>query len=129
MKTLNILRGLPGAGKSTLAKQLGGIHLEADMYFIDPITQEYKWDANRIKHAHEWCLNLTQDYMVGNHDITVSNTFTTEKELEPYLKLAEKYGYKVICLIVENRHGNKNIHNVPEEILDIMEKRFTFKLR
>jgi predicted kinase len=35
MKELFLLRGLPGAGKSTLAKSLGGSHMEADKYFMD----------------------------------------------------------------------------------------------
>lgn len=30
MKNLYLLRGIPGAGKSTLAKQLGDAHFEAD---------------------------------------------------------------------------------------------------
>lgn len=33
MKTLILLRGLPEAGKSTLAKILGEVHYETDMYF------------------------------------------------------------------------------------------------
>jgi hypothetical protein len=59
----------------------------------------------------------------------VSNTLTTEKELKPYYELAEKYNYTVFSLIVENRHGGTNVHNVPEETLDKMEKRFSIKLR
>jgi hypothetical protein len=49
--------------------------------------------------------------------------------MEDYYKLAEQYGYKVVSLIVENRHGNKNIHNVPDETLEKMESRFQIKLR
>ena len=64
-------------------------------------------------------------------EIIVSNTSTTEKELQPYLELAKKYDYKVVSLIVENRHGNKDIHGVPEETLVKMENRFkqNIKLR
>jgi tRNA uridine 5-carbamoylmethylation protein Kti12 len=38
MKTLILLRGLPGSGKTTLAKSLvtkDYCHKEADMYFVD----------------------------------------------------------------------------------------------
>jgi hypothetical protein len=61
-------------------------------------------------------------------EIAVSNTFTQEWEMEPYNKLAEKYGYKVFSVIVENRHGGVNTHGVPEDKLEIMKNRFEVKL-
>ena len=61
-------------------------------------------------------------------EIAVANTFTQEWEMEPYIKLAEKYGYIVFSLITENRHGNKNQHNVPDEAIEKMVKRFELKL-
>ena len=51
-------------------------------------------------------------------NVIVSNTSTTEKELKPYLALAEEYGYAVTSIIVENRHGGQSIHNVPQETID-----------
>jgi hypothetical protein len=64
-------------------------------------------------------------------EIVVSNTFTQEWELADYYKLAEQYGYKVFSLIVENRHGGKDVHGVPEEKLVQMETnlRNNIKLR
>ena len=61
-------------------------------------------------------------------EIAVSNTFTQEWEMKDYYDLAEKYGYKVVSLIVENRHGGKNVHGVPEDKLEIMKNRFEVKL-
>lgn len=61
-------------------------------------------------------------------EIVVANTFTQEWEMNPYIELAKKYGYKVISLVVENRHGNKNIHNVPDETIQKMVNRFEIKL-
>jgi hypothetical protein len=48
--------------------------------------------------------------------------------MEDYLKLAEKYEYKVVSLIIENRHGGQNVHGVPEDKLQIMKDRFQIKL-
>jgi hypothetical protein len=48
--------------------------------------------------------------------------------MEAYYKLAEKYGYIVFSIIVENRHGGINQHNVPEEVLTNMKNRFNIKL-
>lgn len=130
MKELFLLRGLPGSGKSTLAKSLGGVHLEADMYFVQE-DGSYEFDATKLKDAHEWCRVGVNNLMESHVDyrIVVSNTFTQEWEMEPYYKLAEKYGYAIFSLIVENRHGGTNVHNVPTEVLDKMEKRFEVKLK
>lgn len=133
MKSLYLLRGLPGAGKSTLAKKLGDAHFEADMYFTNENGQ-YIFNGADIKKAHEWCQNEVQLAMILNHtsglneNIVVSNTFTQEWEMEPYYKLAETYGYRVFSLIVENRHGGENLHNVPEDKIKAMRERFEVKL-
>jgi plasmid replication initiation protein len=60
--------------------------------------------------------------------IVVSNTFTQEWEMKPYFELAEKYGYRVYSLIVENRHNGKNVHEVPEDKIQMMKDRFDIKL-
>jgi predicted kinase len=126
-KELYILRGLPGAGKSTLAKSLGGKHIEADMFF--ETKDGYKFDILKIKDAHSWCQNMVGSWMSDNEQrIVVSNTFTQEWEMKPYLEWAEDFGYKVFSIIVENRHGGISVHNVPQETLSKMEKRFEIKL-
>jgi len=130
-KVLIILRGLPGSGKSTFAKMLPtNFHFETDMFFIDQETKEYKFEPSELKRAHQWCHDRVQHAMhvYEANAISVSNTFTQEWEMEPYYKLAEQYGYRVTSLVVENRHGSKSVHNVPEETLDKMKKRFEIKL-
>jgi predicted kinase len=128
-KILYCVRGVAGSGKSTFAKTLGGRHYEADMFFIDPISGEYKFDGSKIKLAHECCQNRVEGDMILNMDkIVVSNTFTQEWELEKYFELAKKYGYKTFSIIIENRHGGTNVHEVPEEKLEQMRNRFEIKL-
>lgn len=133
MKELFILRGIPGCGKSTVSKSLiKGIkfadYYEADMYFYNE-DGEYEFDAKMLKEAHTWCQGAVEDAMVdGMERIVVSNTSTMEREMEIYYKLAEDYGYTVFSLIVENRHGGKNIHGAPEDILDKMRRRFEIRL-
>ncbi len=127
-KELFLLRGLPGAGKSTLAKSLGGIHFEADMYFVR--DGEYKFDVTKLKEAHEWCRSSVGGLMINEEPrLVVSNTFTQEWEMEAYYKLAETHGYRVYSLIVENRHGGINEHGVPNDKVEIMKERFEIKLR
>jgi predicted kinase len=128
MKSLFLLRGLPGAGKSTLAKSIGGSHVEADMYFLNE-QGEYKFDPAKLKDAHNWCRETAEAAMKRGADkLIVSNTFTMEWEMDAYYELAEKYSFTVFSLIVENRHGGKNVHNCPEEKVEMMKKRFEIQL-
>ena len=138
MRTLIILRGLPGAGKSSFANMIwqSGVIFEADKYFINE-EGEYVFDAFKLHKAHEWCIASIEAAMQRNKEsegkyfpeIVVSNTTTTQKEIQPYLDLAKAYDYNVVSLIVENRHGNNSVHGVAEETMDKMEKRFEIKLR
>ena len=127
MKELFLLRGLPGSGKSTLAKSLGGLHIEADNFFLKEDVYEY--DPAKVAEAHAWCQSFVSDWIIqGVERIVVANTFTQEWEMQPYLTLAEKYGYRVYSLVVENRHGGVNTHGVPTEKVEQMRNRFNFKL-
>jgi predicted kinase len=137
-KVLYIVRGIPGSGKSTMAKMLVGedfLVCEADKYFIDKETGEYNFDFTKIKEAHKFCQDTVETYMKDSlvndqfySEIAVSNTFTQEWEMEPYLELAKTYGYKTFSIIVENRHGGVNQHSVPDEVLTKMRERFEIKL-
>ena len=134
MKTLFIIRGIVGSGKSTFAKTLNCPHFEADMFFEK--DGEYKFDGSKIKEAHAWCQKQVENamkfnkdtYGLENSEIAVSNTFTQEWEMAPYYELANMYNYKVFSIIVENRHGGKNVHGVPDDKIEMMRKRFEVKL-
>ena len=132
MKTLYIVRGVPGSGKSTFAKNLGGTHFETDAYFM--VDGEYKFDFTKLKEAHKWCQDGVNTAMILNHTtglneiIVVSNTFTQEWEMQPYFEMAESWGYRVFSIVVENRHGGINQHGVPEDKIEIMKNRFEIKL-
>ena len=127
MKELFLLRGLPGSGKSTLAKSLGGSHMEADKYFMD--KGRYKFDPIKLKEAHIWCQNAIRVWMTNEvPKIVVSNTFTQTWEMDYYFELAKEHGYRVYSLVVENRHGGENVHNVPKEKIEEMARRFNVKI-
>lgn len=134
MKQLIILRGLPGSGKTTLAKFLEAeifdcLSFCADDFWIDPVTGNYDFDINRLHEAHSFCQSNVEKAMRNELEtIVVHNTNTTQKELKPFFDMASQYGYYVVSLIVENRHGSTNIHNVPEATLEKMKDRFNVKL-
>jgi predicted kinase len=135
-KVLTLVRGLPGSGKSTFSNFIWNDYAicEADKFFYDK-EGNYNFDATKLKLAHVWCFNQVRTRMEDNKnnpqyypEIVVSNTFTQEWEMEQYFKLAEEYGYMVFTIIVENRHGNKSVHDVPDATMGNMLNRFQIKL-
>lgn len=132
---LILLRGIPGSGKSTVGSVI--LHsptntnpeiLSADDFFYNE-KGEYIFDPTKIKEAHNQCqFRCSERMRQESNKIVVANTFTEEWEMEPYFEMAQRYGYRVHSLVVENRHSGKNIHNVPEEKVTQMRDRFEVKL-
>jgi len=130
-KTLYLLRHIPGAGATTLAKRLSVAfccdYYEADDFFVR--GGEYEFNPAYLKQAHAECAeNVESDMKEGKENIIVSNTFTTEREMENYFLLAKTYDYNVVSLVVENRHGGNDVHHVPVEAKKRMCQRFQLRL-
>jgi hypothetical protein len=131
MPTLYLIRGVPGAGKSTFANRLliNGVveHVfEADDYFVDRDT--YKFKAENLGRAHELCQFNTRTMLNRGHSVAVSNTSVSEWEVGIYETIAVECNAGFVSIIVENRHGNSSIHGVPDEKVEQMKKKFSVKL-
>lgn len=123
MKTLHIIRGLPGSGKTTFAAKLGCMWFEADDWFTD-YEGEYRFEPTEVHSAHQYC-RLVTEYEMRNDisvELAVANTFTTIEEMEPYFKLAQKYGWQVKVWRMNGDFGS--VHNVPDETINRMKHRF-----
>ena len=137
-KTLVLLRGLPGSGKSTVAKLiartlttagLSYVICSADSYFVgeDGI---YCFDPCKLGAAHNKCRADAGESMLAGIDyVIVDNTNTTKREMQPYKELADEFGYTVKCQTVGNLtdidiYAERCIHNVPLETIEKMAKRF-----
>jgi predicted kinase len=133
-RVLTLIRGLPGSGKTTLARIMmnadnygnamrarSAQHFEADMFF--DTGNGYVFDGTRIGEAHDWCkLNTEMAMRAGTSAVYVSNTFTTEREMKPYFDLAERFNYKLQVIDLCGSFGS--VHDVPEETIDKMRVRY-----
>ena len=124
MKTLYIIRGLPGSGKSTYAKALAEKHgieyYEADMYFMR--HGEYKFVPSLLAAAHEDCFRNVDNAIHNGLSVIVSNTFTTQKEMDEYVHSGLWHGFNVKIVEMTGNYGS--IHNVPVASLEKMRNRF-----
>lgn len=131
-KALILLRGLPGSGKSTLAKVLSEdgkypIH-SIDSYFTNE-KGDYHFEFDKNYLAYKNCEDETRKSLESNcKKVFVDNTFTLEWEIEPYVKLASEFNYKLHIVTVENYHGNKNIHDISMEQIEKMAAKYKVKL-
>jgi predicted kinase len=129
---LYLLRGLPGAGKSTLANSLSedGSYpvFSVDDYFTDALgVYEFKHLENHI--AYKQCEENTEAAMKNRGSkIFVANTFTMDWEIEPYFLLSKKYGYRIFVLTVENYHAGKNMHEISDEQIGKMAEKYKVRL-
>lgn len=133
MSSLILLRGLPGSGKTTLARELsdGGKHpvCAVDDYFTNKSTGEYHFEFDKNHLAYKACEACVRAAMeAGRERIFVDNTFTLEWEMEPYFKLAAEFKYTIHVVTVENRHGGENTHGITREKLEKMAARYRVAL-
>ncbi|WIA13545.1 hypothetical protein OEZ85_007116 [Tetradesmus obliquus] len=139
-KCVIILRGLPGAGKSTRAEQLAAaaraagrsaaIH-STDSFFTDPRTGEYRFSFSMLQRNHErnfsaFCSSL-QDNI---HTVIVDNTNILRQYYERYEEEAEEQGYKVQIEVIgefspsaARVYAARNVHGVPyEKVMQMLEQ-------
>ena len=133
-----LVRGVSGAGKSTIADMLN-VYLNScfstdDMFMVG---SKYKFDPSKLGEYHAAIVQKVKDVMVDldyehtsgedlltPRTIIVHNTFTEEWEMQPYFDLAKEFEWRVHTIIVENRHGSKSIHDVPDAALKAQKERF-----
>jgi len=115
---LVLLRGIPGSGKSTYAKNHFSDHmlLEADMYHM--VCGVYQYKPENIVSAHDWCFKTTEIYLNNGFGVVVANTFVKCWEVFKYVDLANKL--HIPCYIYSIQGEFESIHNVPSDVIQRM---------
>ena len=140
MKTVVIMRGLPGSGKSTIAGLLAvadqtqkSVICSADHYHTAP-DGTYHWKPENVANAHAFCRETFKKAVDAETPLViVDNTNTKHSEYEFYDSYGKTKGYWVVEVTVGdasseaiNHSDTFNTHNVPRESIEAMARRFQF---
>jgi tRNA uridine 5-carbamoylmethylation protein Kti12 len=126
MKSVLILRGLPGAGKSWYATEMaatlgtrGGpakvVVCSADDYFM--VDGVYRFNSSKLEDAHGACFRRVIEALTSDADlVVVDNTNLRLVEIAPYVLAAQAYGARCTIRTIRcepNLAAIRNIHGVP----------------
>ncbi len=93
MKTLHIMRGLPGSGKSTKAKTLGRVCSTDDYRVKDGV---YRFSLGTVGKASKLCrLSVSAMCRAGVPDVVVDNLHITRRAVRVYADIGLEFGYAI----------------------------------
>jgi predicted kinase len=142
MKTLYLMQGVSGSGKSTIANMILEFceynnNIKCEIASTDDLWYDefgkYHFDASRLGEMHSKNQNYVKSLMQKNiENVIVDNTNMTNKEAKPYLMLAKEFGYIVQVItvscplsIAKERNSKRNIdRKVPNSVIDNQYNRF-----
>ena len=119
---LTIVRGLPGSGKSTFAKEKfpGILHLENDMLHM--ADGKYQFVESKAGPRQVLLRELCSLAIENGSDVVVSNVFVSRRAVDIYRAIAEVHGAEFKVYRMDNDFGN--VHNVPAKVYACMHKDF-----
>jgi predicted kinase len=129
-RNLYLVRGVPGAGKTTLVESLAGegdLVVAADDFMVNS-AGHFAFDWQKLQEVHNRCIQAVREGMEsGVIRIFVHNSFVNSWQLRPYYDLAATHGYRTFSLVVENRHGHESMH-APQGTTRRMRNKFELSL-
>jgi NEDD4-binding protein 2 len=154
VKTLVIMRGCPGSGKSYAARQLAdtnpddSIICSTDSYFVNLGGGTYKFDPSKLGLYHKANLERATGAMEMCFGLVIiDNTNIVKRDFSSYVEAGLKYGYEVqhkepdspwwaeirhelpvineqTSLLLAEEFASRTFHSVPVEAIARMLRRW-----
>lgn len=137
-QTLTLVRGLPGSGKTTIARTIAaGLRdhrleraavFSADDHFM--VNGIYQFDPSQLPQAHRDCRRRTEEFLRHGGNAIVANTFTQAWEMTPYVFLTGVYRTRLVVVdcfdggMSDRELAKKNVHGVPLPAIQAMRQRW-----
>ena len=127
MKTVYVMRGISGSGKSTYVNEVlkkdhpSIVHISQDFFWVDE-SGNYNFQAFRMGEAVNWAFHQFMDALdSGSETIVVDNVNAQRWHYSLYVRLAKKYSYRVIVcqmpVISKSLAFERNVHSVPDYVI------------
>lgn len=128
-----IMRGLPGSGKTTTAKELAKLH-NAVVYSADDFhikNNIYHWDVSNAQHAHKMNKKRTIDALKSGISVYYDNINSTYRDFFQMAVIANKLGAKIEIIQPNTTWCNdaqqchtKSTHNIDMEKMNSIQNKF-----
>ena len=120
--TCHIIRGLPGAGKSTRAARLGCLVISPqDMYATR--AGVYRFREGQDVEAVGWATKVALLAMGAGVDLAIAEVLPRREDVAYWADLARRYGYDVRITdldITPALSDRRNVHDVPRPVIEAM---------
>lgn len=116
LQELVLIRGLPGAGKTTYAKKHYPKHIyyDADMFCIDS-NGKYKFVPELTYKSHDMCKTKIKESLQDGYNVVVANVFATKRDICGYISYISS-NIKIDIIHINGMF--QSIHNVPNHTIN-----------
>lgn len=127
-RTLVLMRGFPGIGKSTFLRWQGASNYvvcpdSLRLLFSAPTEQKdddgavyMGIDQSHNRQVWQMVKNIVRTRLVGGSPTIIDATFIAERSIEPWQKLAQEYGFRFVIIdFIADSGGVKKAYRIASE--------------